>query len=60
MRISRIRSNLSAIEARTFERSIPSDARVEILADRVEWHPTGAREPLVIDVADYFRRVLDA
>lgn len=48
------------LEARTFERSIPDDSRVELLADRVEWQPAGAREPLVIDVADYFRRVLDA
>ena len=48
------------LEARTFERSVPTDSRVEVLADRVEWRPAGAARPLIIDVADYFRRVLDA
>jgi Uma2 family endonuclease len=48
------------LDARTFERSVPNDRRVEVLPDRVEWHPAGAERPLVIDVDEYFRRVLDA
>jgi Uma2 family endonuclease len=48
------------LDARTFEQSVPADPRVEVLANRVEWRPAGAREPLVIDVEDFFRRVLDS
>ena len=47
------------LDARTFERSVPEDPRVEVLAERIDWHPTGAGEPLVIDIENYFRRVLD-
>jgi Uma2 family endonuclease len=47
------------LDARTFERSVPDDPRVEVMADRIEWHPHGAGQPLVIDVEDYFRRVFD-
>jgi Uma2 family endonuclease len=47
------------LDARTFERSVPEDPRVEVLAERIDWHPTGAGAPLVIDIEDYFRRVLD-
>jgi Uma2 family endonuclease len=47
------------LDARTFERSVPNDSRVEVLADSIEWNPVGAEHPLVIDVEDYFRRVLD-
>jgi Uma2 family endonuclease len=50
---------IADLDARTFERSIPNDSRVEVLAGRIEWHPTGAVTPLVIDLEDYFRRVLD-
>lgn len=50
---------LADLEARIFEQSVPENSRVEILADRVLWRPAGAREPLTIDVADFFRRVLD-
>jgi len=48
------------LDARTFERSVPGDPRVEVLADRIDWHPSGAERPLVIDLEEYFRRLLDA
>lgn len=47
------------LDARTVERSTPADPRVEVLADRIEWFPAGAESPLVVDLADYFTRVLD-
>lgn len=47
------------LDARTIERSTPADPRVEVIADRLSWSPPGAGEPLVIDVAEYFRRVLE-
>ena len=46
------------LDARTIERSTPGDARPEVLAERLEWLPEGAREPLVIDLGDYFAGVL--
>jgi Uma2 family endonuclease len=46
-------------DARTFERSPPSDARPDILVDEVIWHPEGASAPLVIDLQRYFSAVLD-
>ena len=48
------------LDARTFERSTPEDARLEILADEITWHPEGATAPLVIDLASYFAAVLHA
>jgi len=47
------------LDARTVERSTPVDSRFEVLVDRIEWFPAGAETPLVIDLADYFTRVLD-
>ncbi len=47
------------LDARTIERSTPSEARPEILVDQLEWHPDGATEPLVMDLTTYFARVLD-
>ncbi|MEP6730558.1 MAG: Uma2 family endonuclease [bacterium] len=47
------------LDARTFERSTPSEARPEILAERLEWFPVGAAEPFVVDLAAYFAEVLD-
>lgn len=47
------------LESRIFERSTPAEPRVEVLDRRIEWHPDGASAPLVIDVADYFARLLD-
>lgn len=49
----------STSDARTIERSMPDDRRVEVLADRIQWQPAGARQLLDIDLEDYFRRVLD-
>jgi Uma2 family endonuclease len=47
------------LDARTFERSTPADARVEVLDPRIEWRPEGASTPLVIDVPRYFADVLE-
>jgi Uma2 family endonuclease len=47
------------LDARTFERTTPSEPRAEILADRLVWSPAGASVPLVIDVVAYFAEVLD-
>ena len=47
------------MDARTFERSTPAEPRPEILAERLEWLPAGASEPLVIDIAEFFVEVLD-
>lgn len=47
------------LESRTFERSTPADPRVEVLADRMTYHPGGAASPLLIDVTAYFVAVLD-
>ena len=46
------------LDARTFERSTPDDARPEILADELTWHLDGATAPFVIDLASYFATVL--
>ena len=48
------------LDARTFERSTPEDARPEILVDELTWNPEGAGAPLVIDLASYFATVLQA
>ena len=47
------------LDARTFERSTPADARVDVLVDRVEWRLEGAASSLTVDLPDYFARVLD-
>lgn len=47
------------LDARTFERSTPADPRVEVLVDRLEWHPLGAESPFVLDLAEYFFEVLE-
>src|SRR5262245_48105103 len=47
------------LDARAVERSTPDNTRPEILVDRLDWRPEGASEPLVIDLVDYFRSVLD-
>ena len=47
------------LDARAFERSTPADARVDIIVDRLEWTVDGASAPLVVDVPEYFARVLD-
>lgn len=47
------------LEARTIERSKPGDERIEVLDEQIEWRPVGAESPLRIDVAEFFRAVLD-
>lgn len=45
-------------DARLIEVTRPGDpSRVELYDRELRWHPTGAPEPLVIDVAGYFARV---
>ena len=46
------------LDARTVERSIPPDARVEVIADRLEWTVDGASTPVVIDLPTYFAEVV--
>lgn len=47
------------LDARTFERSTPADARVEVLAEQIEWQPRHATTRLAIDVGAYVARVID-
>ena len=47
------------LDARTIERSIPSDARPEIISECLTWSPAGSTSPLKIDLVAYFERVLD-
>jgi Uma2 family endonuclease len=47
------------LDARTIERSTPADDRVEVFAERIEWLPDGAATALRVDVAEFFRAVLD-
>jgi len=47
------------LDARTIERTTPADARVDIIVDRLDWTVDGASAPLVVDVPEYFARVLD-
>lgn len=44
------------LDARVVERWRPADERPEILDERLDWHPAGAPEPLVIDLAALFAR----
>ena len=44
-------------DARVIERWRPGDSRPELLDERLEWHPAGAAEPLVLDLVAYFRAV---
>mgnify|MGYP001563090014 CR=1 FL=1 len=46
------------LDARVVERWRPGDARPEILAQELRWHPEGARVALVVDLASYFSRSL--
>ena len=46
------------LDARAFERTTPSEARPEVLADELIWHPEGAVTPLVIGLPSYFDAVL--
>ena len=46
-------------ETRVFERSTPNDTRVDVLADRIAWSPTGAAAACEIDIPAFFQRALD-
>jgi Uma2 family endonuclease len=48
------------LDARTIERSIPADPRVEVFDALIEWRCEDATEPFVLDLTDYFAQVLDA
>ncbi|MDX2194189.1 MAG: Uma2 family endonuclease [Gemmatimonadales bacterium] len=45
--------------ARTMERWTPDDAEPHIEAERLAWHPEGAREPLILHLPALFREALD-
>ncbi|MEP6764747.1 MAG: Uma2 family endonuclease [Gemmatimonadaceae bacterium] len=47
------------LSARAFERSMPNTKRTEILLEQLEWFPSGASWPLIIDIVDFFAKVLD-
>jgi Uma2 family endonuclease len=46
------------LDARAIERNAPGEPKSELHDEELVWHPAGAPEPLVIDVAAYFARVL--
>ena len=45
------------LDARVFERWTSGDARPELLADKLEWRPQGAAQPMALDLAAFFSRV---
>lgn len=47
------------LDGRVFERSVPGDHRIEVIADSLTWSPEGSSIALEIDVERYFREVLD-
>ena len=47
------------LDARLLERWRPEDERPEVLADRIEWQPSGATEPLTIELPPLFSDILD-
>lgn len=47
------------LDARLIERWRPTDERAELLTERLEWRPSGAPEPLAIELAAFFSEVLD-
>jgi len=46
------------VDARVVQRWRPGDDRPEMLSDRLEWLPPGARESLVVDLSRYFAEVV--
>ena len=42
------------LDARTIERAVPDEPRVEVLAERLEWSPEGASESLRVDLIAFF------
>ena len=47
------------LDARTIERSTPTEARPEVIDERLVWAPEAKISPLEIDLHAYFSRVLD-
>ncbi|MEX2179220.1 MAG: Uma2 family endonuclease [Gemmatimonadaceae bacterium] len=45
---------IADLDARFFERWTPEQDRPEIVRDVLTWHPAGAREPLRIDLDEFF------
>jgi Uma2 family endonuclease len=45
------------VDARFIERWRPNDEQPQILRERVEWHPSGADEPFILDLDRFFARV---
>ena len=46
-------------DARTFARWKPNATEPEVLRQSLSWQPVGSHEPLIIDLEQYFRGVLD-
>lgn len=46
------------LDARLVERWLPDDDRPELLTERMEWQPTSESAALVIDLPEYFRKIL--
>ncbi|HEU4588383.1 MAG TPA: Uma2 family endonuclease [Gemmatimonadales bacterium] len=47
------------LDARLIERWRPADERPEILAEQLEWRPSGDAPPLTLDLVELFADVLD-
>lgn len=47
------------LDARLIERWRPDDVSPEILADELTWHPSGADEPLELNLHDLFAAICD-
>lgn len=45
------------LDDRVFARRHPADARPEVIADRLEWLPSGASEPFVLELPPYFDEI---
>lgn len=45
------------VDGRVVERWRPDDERPEVLSERLEWRPHAARDPLTIDLIEYFAEV---
>ncbi len=48
------------LDARLVERWRPADKRPEVLEERLLWQPEGAPAPLLLDLGELFREVLDS
>lgn len=46
------------VDARLIERWRPTDDRPEIISDRLSWQPENAAAPLVLDLGEFFRTIL--